>query len=487
MDSKLTEPAVLSYKAASSGSPLYLAGVCFVASLGGLLFGFDTAVISGTVDFVTRQFQLDKLMEGWFLSSALIGCIAGALIVGALGDRLGRKPALLIAAVLFFVSAWFSTFPPDFKTLIVARVIGGLGVGMASVLAPMFISEFSPPRVRGRVVALYQLSIVIGILAAYFSNWMLLGFAAGRPDAFAGQGWLHKTLVAEVWRGMFGAEMFPAGLFFILLLFVPESPRWLIKEGRTARAFNILAKVGGADTARREMLEIQEAVTREAGTLAELFRPGLRLALLVGVGLSVFGQLTGVNVVVYYGPKILRQAGFPIDGALQYQVALGVVNLIFTVLAIWKIDSWGRRPLLVGGMAVVTVATAVTGLLFLLSATGGIWIVLVLCIYMGCVSFSICAVIWVLTPEIFPNRVRGRAASIATFANWSTNFVSMLLFPTYVDRYGMHTAFFTFTAICLVATLFFWKFVPETRGKSLEQIEKHWLNLANAGRAKVRR
>ena len=298
-------------------------------------------------------------------------------------------------------------------------------------------------------------------------------------DRFGGEGWLHWIMVDEVWRSMFAVEMLPAALFFGLLLFVPESPRWLVKEGQAARASTILGKVSGREVARRELAGIQAAIAKEEGMFAELFRPGLRRALIVGVGLSFFGQLTGVNIVVYYGPMILEEAGFKLGSALQYQVALGVVNLVFTLVAIWKIDTWGRRPLLIGGMSVVTISMAVTGLLFLTGATGGIWIVVVLCVYMGCLALSICGVIWVLTPEIFPNRVRGRAVSIATFVNWSTNAVSAMLFPWYVANYGMHVGFFTFAVICLVATIFFRSLVPETKGRSLEEIEEYWARSAS--------
>jgi SP family arabinose:H+ symporter-like MFS transporter len=464
------------------GSPGFLAGVCAVASLGGLLFGFDTAVISGTVDFVEKQFALSKVEVGWFGSSALVGCIAGAALAGWFGDRYGRRPVLIVAAALFFVSALLSTVPESFSILIPARIIGGLGVGVASVLAPMYISEFSPPRLRGRLVALYQLSIVIGILAAYFSNYLLLGFAEGNPGAFGGRGLLHWVLVAEVWRGMFGAEMIPAGLFFALLFLVPESPRWLIDRGENQRALGILSRIDGRETAQRELAEISTSVAHEEGTLGELLRPGLRKALLVGVGLSFFGQLTGVNIVVYYGPSIMREAGLAIGSALEYQVALGIINLVFTVVAIWKIDSWGRRPLLIGGMALVALTMGVTALLMLVNAPA-LWVVALLCAYMACVAVSICAVIWVLTPEIFPNRVRGRGASISTFTNWTTNAFSAFVFPWYVAALGMHAGFFTFAAICCVATVFFWKLVPETKGRSLEQIEELWL--AGGGRASL--
>lgn len=467
----------------------YLALVCLVASLGGLLFGFDTAVISGTVEAVRQQFGLNELLEGWFISSALVGCLAGAAMAGVLGDRFGRRPVLALGAVLFLVSALYSTIPRTFGVLVVARLLGGIGVGIASVVAPMYISEFAPPRWRGRLVAFYQLSIVIGILAAYLSNWLILRWAGGHDGSGAGEGWWHWVTVREYWRGMFGAEMLPAALFLGLLALVPESPRWLLQAGQTTRAIAILERVSGPAAAAREAEEIQVALAQDRGSVFELFRPGLRRALLVGVMLSVFGQLSGVNLVVYYGPKILMAAGYEDLGALLGQVGFGVINLVFTILALLVIDRWGRRPLLLGGMAVVTVALATLGGLFLFGVTEGggagapgavvsrvvgLSIGGVMCVYMACIALSICAVIWVLTPEIFPNRVRGRAVSIATFANWGTNSLSALIFPWYVATLGMHAVFFTTAGICLVAVWFFWRFVPETKGRSLEAIEKLW-------------
>ena len=457
----------------SKGNIKYLALICFVASLGGVLFGFDTAVISGTFGFVETFFTLDKFEVGWFASSALVGAIAGAAMAGALSDKYGRKPVLLVAALLFFISALASTVPPNFIFLIIARLIGGFGVGMASVLAPLYISEVAPPKIRGRLVALYQLSIVIGILLAYFSNWILLRFSQENMEAFGGTGIIHKTMVSEVWRGMFGSEMIPSGLFIILLFFIPESPRWLIKNEQPDKGYAILSKISGATVAKNELEEIKKTVTHIKGKISELLNPGLRLALIVGVGLSVFGQFTGVNIIVYYGPTILEDAGFQLDSALQFQVAIGIINLIFTIIALWKIDSWGRRPLLIWGMVAVFISLVIIATLFSLGQSG-IWIVIMLCVYMAALAFSINAVIWVLIGEIFPTRIRGRAMSIATFANWSINFLTAFLFPWYVDKIGVGAGFFTFAFMCLIATIFFYKYVPETKGKSLEEIEEYW-------------
>jgi len=468
--------------APAKGSPLFLAAVCLVASLGGFLFGFDTAVISGTFGFVEKQFMLTKIAVGWFGSAALVGCILGAMVAGWLGDRFGRRPVLIAGGATFLFSALYTTIPNTFAMLIAARIVGGVGVGVASVLAPIYISEFAPPRIRGRLAALFQLSIVIGILLAYVSNWMLQQYAQNHPAAFGGAGFLHRVLVSEVWRGMFGMLMFPNLLFILLLLFVPESPRWLIENGRLQRGFDILARVGGRETARAEMIEIKSAAESEEGSLSELFKPGLRIALLAGLGLAIFSQLTGVNTVVYYGPTILEKAGLKVGGALQYQVALGFINLIFTLVAIWKVDTWGRRPLLIRGMAGVTVALGVIATLFALDLGSGIWLVVAMGAFMACVSVSICGVIWVILPEIFPNRVRGRAMSITVFAVWATNAVIAFFFPWFVNTFGMHIGFFTFSGICLAATIFFWRMVPETKGRSLEEIERYWLKKGGAVR-----
>jgi SP family arabinose:H+ symporter-like MFS transporter len=267
--------------------------------------------------------------------------------------------------------------------------------------------------------------------------------------------------------------MIPAALFTLLLFSVPESPRWLVKAGKPNKAFEVLARVDGRRTAEVELEEIGRTIHGKRGSWKELFAPGFRRALLAGIGLSFFGQLTGVNVVVYYGPVIMRDVGLEMGNALFYQIALGIINLAFTLLAIWKIDSWGRRPLLIGGMALVAISMAVTATLVVLHAPP-LWVIILLGLYIAFLAVSICAVIWVLTPEIFPNRIRGRGASISTFFNWTTNAFSAFAFPWYVAACGLGTGFFTFAALCLIATIFFWRYVPETRGKTLEEIEDYW-------------
>ena len=458
----------------SKQSNSFIAAVCSIGSLGGLLFGFDTAVISGTFSFIEQYFSLNEIEIGWFTSSALIGAIIGAVVSGSLSDRFGRKPILIIAAFLFFISALGCTIPNSFIFLIVARIIGGIGVGMASVLAPLYISEFSPPKIRGKLIALYQLSIVIGILLAYLTNWLLLKFSSESTSLFNETDKLYKIFVSEVWRGMFGLEMIPSGLFILLLFLIPESPRWLIKNNNPEKGFNILTKISGKKIAEKEFIEIKNSINKFKGRIADLLRPGLRLALLVGIGLSVFGQFTGVNIIIYYGPTILENAGFKIDGALQFQVAIGLINLIFTILALWKIDRWGRRPLLVYGMFSVFISLIIIAFQFTFDSSQGILIVVMLCIYMASLALSINAVIWVLIGEIFPNRIRGSAMSIVTFTNWGANFLTAFTFPWYIDKIGMGGGFFTFAGMCLLATIFFNKYVPETKGKTLEQIENFW-------------
>lgn len=450
---------------------MYLLLACLVASLGGFLFGFDTAVISGTIGFVEKYYLLSKLQLGWFTGSALVGCVVGAIMAGKLSDTFGRKPVLIVSGLLFLISAIGSACPPDFTLLVVARVIGGFGVGMASVAAPLYISEFAPAKFRGRMVALYQLSIVTGIILAYLSNWLILG--KSEAGVSANSAWFNDLFVTNPWKGMFGMETLPAALFSLLMLVVPETPRWLIINKKTEQGTRVLQAIMPSSEVAHTVEEIQAGSTDEKVSVRELWKKGIRKALLIGIALSVFGQLTGVNIVVYYGPTILENAGLNIGGALQYQVSLGIINFVFTVISMFIIDRFGRRPLLVGGMAAVAAALLLTGILFLVKASP-LMVAVMLGVYMAAIAISICAVIWVITPEIFPNRLRGRAMSIATFFNWTTNAIAATVFPWLVAVIGMDKVFFVFAAICAVAVVIFYREVPETKGKTLEEIEGLW-------------
>lgn len=465
----------MTQKTQTGGSMMYLATISFIATLGGFLFGFDTAVISGIIGFVKSQFSLDAVMEGWVVSSALVGCIIGVMGAGSLSDRFGRKKMLLLSAALFFVSAIGAMLPQTAQGLIIARLVGGVGIGMASMLSPMYISEFSPPHLRGRLVALYQFAITVGILAAYFSNAVLLGISE-RGTAFAPGGLLHYVAIEEVWRSMFGIAVIPSALFFVLVLFVPESPRWLMKQGQREKATGILARVGGWEAAEAESKEIQDALSQESGSLRQLLKPGLRIALLIGILLPFFSQVSGINVVIYYGPKIFKEAGFTLSEALGGAVTIGIVNVLATLIAIWKVDNLGRRPLLLWGITGVLITLTLVGLLFFMNASDSSWLLILFLVYCACFAISYGPVVWIIIAEIFPTSIRGRAMAIGTFVVWATNAVVGQSFPWLLENLGPAGAFWIFAALCIPAIIVVWKLVPETKGKSLEQIEALWLS-----------
>ena len=456
------------------GSLLYLSVVCTVAALGGLLFGFDTAVISGAIGMLKTQFALGPVMEGWVVSSVLLGCITGAMAAGTLSDRFGRKKLMILAAGLFLVSALASTIPQTSGVLIAARLVGGLGVGFASMLAPLYISELSPPHLRGRMVALYQFAITVGVLAAYFSNALLLHLAENHTALF-GSDTLRWIFVEELWRGMFGAEVLPASLFLLLLLAVPESPRWLTKQQRADEATSILARVGGRETATRQMDEIRDTIAHESGSVWQLFRPGMRIALLIGVMLPMFGQISGINVIIYYGEEIFDAAGWQLGDALGGLVIIGIVNTAFTLLTIWKIDSLGRKPILQIGTLGVVVSLVLVGLLFHNDATKGPWLLgLILC-YIASFAIGLGPIPWVIISEIFPTRIRGRAMSFGVFAVWATCGLVSQTFPWLKENLGPAGCFWLYATLCAPSLLFVWAIVPETKGKTLEEIEKFWI------------
>jgi SP family arabinose:H+ symporter-like MFS transporter len=456
----------------SAGRNRYLFLVCFIAALGGFLFGFDTAVISGALSFVVNDFRFNAWMEGWFVSSALLGCILGVAVSGKLSDRYGRKKIMLLSALLFLLSAIgcmtaFSSF-----SLIAFRLLGGVGIGVASMICPLYISEFSPPAFRGRMVSLYQLAITIGIVAAYFSNTCLVQLS--QQVRFSG--WLHTIVNQSAWRSMIGIGLLPAFVFFVCLLAVPESPRWLLMKGREAAALFYLQKVNTAEVALQELQQIRQTF-RAATTGGRLLRsPVYRTALLIGILLPFLSQVSGINAVIYYGPAILDKAGFSLSGALGGQVTIGLVNVVFTFVAMFTVDKWGRKPLLLTGIAGAVTALVVIGLLFHWHLTNGTWILLFILLFIACFAFSFGPVCWVIIGEIFPNAIRAQAVSIAILSLWIANFLVGQLTPIMLKstHWGPAATFWTFAALCAPGIWLTLRYIPETKNRSLEEIEQYW-------------
>lgn len=451
-------------------SSTYLYLVCLVAALGGFLFGFDTAVISGTVSLVKKDFNLDVVNEGWFVSCALLGCIIGVSISGKLSDKYGRKLIMILSAILFLASALGCTVVSSFSQLIVFRLIGGLGIGVASMVSPLYISEFSPSRYRGMMVSLYQLALTIGIVISYFSNAYL---AAHTGNTFSSAG-MQKIFSTEVWRAMLGLGVFPSGIFLLSLFLVPESPRWLLLQGQEAKAKNILIKIDGTEAADREVTAVKETQQTETGNLKELFTPVYRRALWIGLLLPFLSQVCGINAVIYYGPKILEQAGFTLNNALGGQVTIGLVNVVFTFVAIFTVDKWGRRPLLFVGIGGAVFALLVIGILFAAGITTGPWILIFILLFISCFAFSFGPVCWVVIGEIFPNAIRGKAMALATLSLWIANFLVGQLTPLMLEDLGSSVTFWLFAICCSPALWITWKLIPETKGRSLENIDNYW-------------
>jgi SP family arabinose:H+ symporter-like MFS transporter len=455
------------------GSRLYLSLACLVAALGGLLFGFDTAVISGAIDPLEIQFQLSTWMKGWIVSSALIGCLIGSAIAGTLSDRFGRKRILLLSAVLFTLCAIGSAIPQEPWHLVVARLIGGTGIGIASMLSPLYIAEISPARLRGGLISMYQLAITMGILVAYLSNYGLAEMARLWPE-FYGSGIWHVAFVDELWRGMLLAGLLPAGFLFVLLLFVPESPRWLAKQGQSAAALDILTCVNGRETAVGELAEIEAALSEESESIGQLFQRGRRLPLLIGIVLPFFSQISGINVIVYYGPTVLKTAGWGENAALSWQILFGAVAAVFTMVAILMIDRLGRKPLLLLGIAGVGIMLTAAGALMAMENVSPVWLIVVFALDLAFFNISYGPICWVIVSEIFPTSIRGRAMSISIFSLWIGCALVAQTFPLLLDRLGAAHTFWLYALTTPVAILFVLLLVPETKGKSLEQIERQF-------------
>ena len=455
----------------------YLIFLSVVAALGGFLFGYDTAVISGTIAQVTQLFQLDALQQGWYVGCALVGSIVGVLFAGILSDKLGRKLTMVISAVLFSTSALGCALSADFAQLVVYRIIGGVGIGVVSIVSPLYISELAVAQYRGRLVSLYQLAVTVGFLGAYLVNYQLLAWAESGTQLSVD--WLNKIFITEVWRGMLGMETLPAILFFIIIFFIPESPRWLIVRGKELTAVNILEKIYNSITeAKSQLNETKSVLTSETKSeWSLLMKPGIFKAVIIGVCIAILGQFMGVNAVLYYGPSIFENAGLSGGDSLFYQVLVGLVNTLTTILALVIIDKVGRKKLVYYGVSGMVVSLILIGLYFLFGDSLGVsslFLLVFFLFYVFCCAVSICAVVFVLLSEMYPTKVRGLAMSIAGFALWIGTYLIGQLTPWMLQNLTPAGTFFLFALMCVPYMLIVWKLVPETTGKSLEEIERYW-------------
>ena len=440
----------------------YVYQYTFVAAVGGLLFGYDTAVVAGAIGFIQEKYNLSPAMTGWAASCALIGCMAGAMLAGALSDKLGRKKVLMISAFAFAISSVGILIPSGIEYFILFRFIGGIGIGIASILAPMYISEIAPADIRGRLISIYQLGIVTGILLIYFVN---AGIAGLHDDAWN---------VDSGWRWMFGSGLVPSVIFIFLLLPIPESPRWLSKQNRWTEADAILAKVNGRENADKEIISIRESLTEKQAPFSDLMKPGLRTALIIGIVLSVFSQITGINVIMYYAPEIFKATGSGSSSALMQTVWVGSINLLLTIIAIKYVDKLGRKKLLLIGSAGMAVCLAIVGLAFYTDSAGGYWVLAGILLYISFFAISLGPLTFVVVAEIFPNHIRGRAMSVAIFFLWLSVYVVSQTFPMLLESIGSAYTFWIYMITSVMAFVFIWKVVPETKGKTLEQIQEMW-------------
>ncbi len=452
----------------------YLLPICLVATLGGLLFGYDTGVISGAIEPLTARFHLGDFMKGWASGCVLMGCAAGVLLVGPISDRFGRRLAMFLAAAMFFASAIGAALSNDIWIFILFRIVGGIGIGIASISTPMYIAEITPAHIRGRMVAVNQIAIVGGIALTSFINY----FIAQSGD----QAWL----IASGWRWMFGTGFVPAVLFGLLLIPIPESPRWLIERRREERARRILEKVGGPEFAGAEFDSIKTSLSQEKGTWGELFSARLRLPLAIGVLLAILQQVTGINVFMYFGATIFKtmSASTGVDAGLLQQMIINGAGVFFTLIAIATVDHWGRKPLMfigAAGMGVSLIAMGVMAQMWTGPMVSSGWMLFFILLYIGCFGLSLGPVTWVILAEIFPTAVRGRALGLATFFLWTADYAVTQTFPMmdakgswFVTHFHHAFPFYAYAVFCVILLLAVWRLVPETKGRSLEEIERSW-------------
>ena len=452
-----------------------------VAAIGGILFGYDTAVISGTTDLVKSQFALTSKGEGWYVGCALIGSIAGVLCAGvlcagALSDYLGRKKTMLISAALFSISAIGCAVCGSFNGLVAYRIIGGVGIGIVSIVSPIYISEVAPAKIRGTLVSLYQLAVTLGFLLAYLANWAINSNID--PSISGDVSLWEKIMHTEAWRGMLGSETLPALLFFFIIFFIPESPKWLLVNGNRSKAAAILGRIYSSKEEVEEEIEATDASMAgdDKGKWSDLVKPGILLAVIAGSAIAILGQFMGCNAVLYYGPKIFGNAGF--DDPMFSTVLVGVVNFVTTILAVFIIDKVGRKNLIYWGVSGMIICLIAIGTYFAWGAQlglGNTFMLTFFLAYVFCTAISICAVVFVLLSEMYPNSVRGRAMSVAGFALWIGTYLIGQLTPVLIEWSPAGT-FFLFAVMCVPYMLIMWKVIPETTGKTLEEIESFWVN-----------
>jgi len=454
--------------------------ICLVAALGGLLFGYDWVVIGGAKPFYEPFFGLtgdaNTWYAAWAMSSALAGCLIGALTSGAVSDRFGRKRLLILAALMFTASAIWTALSQTYTLFIMARILGGIGIGLASNVSPMYIAELSPAHMRGKFVSINQLTIVIGVLAAQIANYLIYEYAPLPDDA-------SLSVIVDSWNGqrgwrwMFAAETIPASLFFMLALFIPESPRWLIKQSRTQEAMDVLTCVGGQAYAQAEVADVEDTLKGERNVVcySNLLQPKLFKIVALGVFIAVFQQWCGINVIFNYAEEIFKAAGYDVSGLMFTIVITGIVNLIFTFVAINTVDRWGRRPLMLLGAAGLMVTYGVLGGCYHFGVKG-LPVLLVVLVAIACYAMTLAPITWVLLSEIFPNRIRGAAMSVAVSALWIACFALTITFKPINAALGPAKTFWLYGVICLVGFVVMFFKVPETKGKTLEDIEREWVD-----------
>jgi len=454
----------------------YVAFLSVVAALGGFLFGYDTAVISGTISKVTTQFNLSTIQSGWYVGSALAGSIFGVMTAGVLSDRFGRKKTMILSAVLFTVSAAGCAVSANLDQLVIYRIIGGIGIGIVSIVCPIYISEVSVASHRGRMVSLYQLAITVGFLAAYLANYYLLRISENfdSPNAL-----MMKIFGTEEWRGMLGAETIPAMAFFIVIFLIPESPRWLITKGNEINArktFNLIFR--DKKEIDFQVSETRAMLTNEAKSdWRILFKPEIFRIVLIGAAIAILGQFMGVNAVLYYGPTIFESSGLSSGDSLFYQSLVGLVNMGTTVIALLIIDRVGRKKLVYYGVSGMMITLMLIGFYFMKGTEMGISNIFLLICFLAYIFFtagSISAVIFVFLSEMYPTNIRGLAMSVAGLSLWTGTYLIGQLTPWMLDNLTSTGTFFLFAVMCIPYMLIVWRLMPETAGKSLEDIERFW-------------